>query len=117
MQITQRARLRAARLALVLAASAGVLAATAPAAGASTDAPAARAAANATSPFPPNTFRVKRNCGFIGHAVGNVEAAHCGRAPVPGQLLHARVNYRPDLQYLGGVRPRFGRLARRGLPD
>jgi hypothetical protein len=77
MQIKQRARLRAARLALVLAAAAGVLAATAPAAGASTDAPGARAAANAASPFPPNTFRVKRNCAFIGHAVHNVEAAHC----------------------------------------
>ncbi|HMG64734.1 MAG TPA: hypothetical protein VK599_17465 [Streptosporangiaceae bacterium] len=75
MQIKQRARLRAGRLALVLAASAGVLAAIAPAAGASTAAPSAMAAASSPA-FPSGTKTVFHTCQVIGHA-GNYQAVHC----------------------------------------
>lgn len=75
MQIKQRARLRAGRLALVLAASASVLAVTAPAAGASTAAPSAMAAANSPA-FPPGTTENFHECKVMGHA-GTVQAVHC----------------------------------------
>jgi hypothetical protein len=75
MQIKQRAYLRAVRLALVLAASAGMLAGTAPPVGASVDRPSGMAAANSPA-FPPGTRENLHHCQAIGHA-GTVQAVHC----------------------------------------
>jgi hypothetical protein len=71
MQLKHRVQLRAVRVALVLAASAGVLAATAPAAGAGVIRPGSMAAANSAA-----TRTVFHSCAVIGHA-GADEAVHC----------------------------------------